>query len=64
MSLFQDEGGVMRCLIEVKMRKDSGLDEQCTTAIDHWQILSLKDWRFSAKFKKACQKEVKGICEP
>ena len=54
----------MRCLIEIKLRKDSALGDECSVAVEHWQILSLKDWKFSAKFKKSCQKEVKAICEP
>lgn len=62
---IKDEGGVLKCLIQFKVEKgDALMGEACAAAVEHWQILALKDWRFSAKFKKACQKDVKAICKP
>lgn len=61
---MKDEGGVMRCLIEFRMLHEELMGETCSTAVEHWQILTLKDWRFSSKFKKACSSDVKGLCHP
>ena len=31
-------------------------------AVEHWQILSMKDWRFSYQFKESCKKDIKDNC--
>lgn len=60
----QDEGGVMKCLIEFKTGVHGDyLDPKCSSAIEHWQIFTLTDWHFSAAFKKSCKKDVKQLCE-
>ena len=39
------------------------MDEKCSAAVEHWQILSLEDWKFSFKFKNACKDDIKLLCE-
>ena len=58
---FQDEGLVIQCLI--KSRDDhQDLDDKCVAAVEHWQILSMKDWRFSYQFKESCKKDIQEHC--
>ena len=57
----------MHCLIEFKTEQEANtdnrvLDEKCGTVIEHWQILTMKEWKFSNKFKKMCQADVKQLC--
>lgn len=42
-------GDVMECLIQNKQNVD--MDEKCRAGIEHHQILTLKNYRFSFKFK-------------
>lgn len=61
----KDEGLVIQCLIKFRddHKTDVGLmDDKCSAAVEHWQILSLKDWRFSYKFKEACKKDIQTNC--
>ena len=61
----KDEGSVMHCLIEFKAEQtgdSSKMDEKCAMVIEHWQILTMQDWKFSNKFKKSCQADVKQLC--
>lgn len=59
----KDEGLVIQCLIKYKEEQGSeNMDEKCSAAIEHWQILSLKDYRFSYKFKDACKKDILEQC--
>ncbi len=60
------EGRVMRCLIDFKTRHANEIDhmtDKCVTAVEHWQILALGDWKLSRAFKKACTDDVKTHCE-
>jgi Golgi apparatus protein 1 len=61
---------MMTCLIEAKLAYDSRkpedtsrMDDKCATAIEHWQILTMEDWAFSAQFKQSCTKDVRKFCE-
>jgi hypothetical protein len=57
---------MMRCLISYKSDSPNHLEpvtSVCSSAIEHWQILAMKDWRFSPTFRKACQKDVKKNCD-
>ncbi|XP_076374077.1 Golgi apparatus protein 1 [Tachypleus tridentatus] len=58
-----DQGDIMSCLINNKndplMKKNS----KCRTAVEHFQLLSLQDYRFSFKFKEACKKDVLNYCK-
>ena len=42
-------GDVMECLIENKNNND--MNAQCRAGIEHHQIMSLNDYRFTFKFK-------------
>ena len=35
---------------------------KCVAAVEHWQILSMKDWRFSYQFKDSCKKDIQEHC--
>ena len=62
MKIFlQDEGLVIQCLIKVR-DENQEMDDKCIAAVEHWQILSLKDWRFSYQFKEACKKDIQEHC--
>ena len=58
----RDEGSIMHCLIEIRMNKPESMNEKCLMVVEQWQIISLKDWRFSPKFKSACKEDVKKLC--
>ncbi|KXJ24182.1 Golgi apparatus protein 1 [Exaiptasia diaphana] len=55
-----ESDGVLPCLIEHK--NDPEMDEKCKASIEHWQLIELKDFTFSANFKKACRKDVEKLC--
>ena len=60
-----EEGRLMRCLIEYKTENRNSVQrmtEECSAAVEHWQILSMKNWHFSPAFRKACQADVKKNC--
>ena len=59
----KDEGDVLQCLIRLKEEEEEGMDEKCSAAVEHWQILSLEDWKFSFKFKNACKDDIKQLCQ-
>ncbi|XP_020607607.1 Golgi apparatus protein 1-like isoform X2 [Orbicella faveolata] len=52
--------GVLPCLVEHK--NDQGMDEKCHAAIEHWQLVEMKNFKFSPQFKKACQEDAKRHC--
>ena len=56
-----DEGQVMECLIEYKM-SESPMNSKCRSAIEHFQLISIKDFRFSAPFKRACKTDISMYC--
>ncbi|BFZ12791.1 hypothetical protein BsWGS_15830 [Bradybaena similaris] len=51
---------VLTCLIEHK--NDDRMAPKCAVSIEHRQIISLKDFRFSMKFHEACQDSVSHHC--
>lgn len=57
-----DEGSAMECLISHKNNPDVRKDAACRTSIEHVQIISLKDYRFSYKFKVACRPYAERFC--
>ncbi|XP_070575745.1 Golgi apparatus protein 1-like isoform X2 [Ptychodera flava] len=57
----QDEGNLMRCLIDNKNNGEMNLD--CAAGIEHFQLLQMKDYRFSYKFKEACKADVLNHCK-
>jgi len=54
---------VLQCLIRLKEENEEGMDDKCSAAVEHWQILGLDDWKFSFKFKNACKEDIKKLCE-
>ena len=54
----QREGSLLKCLIGFKEEYSDQMTDEvnaCFGAIEHWQILTLKDIRFSFNFKHACR---------
>ncbi|GAB0086076.1 Golgi apparatus protein 1 [Sergentomyia squamirostris] len=58
----KDEGDMMECLIAHKNDPDMREDTQCRAAIEHFQIISLKNYHFTYKFKEACKIYVTRFC--
>ena len=62
----QDGAGVMECLIRHKMdhpeKGQGAMNKKCRTVVEHWQIITLQDWRFSASFKQACKHDIREHC--
>ncbi|XP_058449131.1 Golgi apparatus protein 1 isoform X1 [Malaya genurostris] len=58
----KDEGDVMECLISYKNDPDLRNDIKCRSAIEHFQIISLKSYHFTYKFKEACRPYVTRFC--
>ncbi|XP_033338391.1 Golgi apparatus protein 1 [Megalopta genalis] len=58
----KDEGDMMECLIEHKNDLDIRSDNKCKAAVEHFQLISLKNYHFTYKFKEACRPSVKRWC--
>ncbi|EDV97363.1 Golgi apparatus protein 1 isoform X2 [Drosophila grimshawi] len=56
----KDNGNMMDCLI--KHKNDADLNKGCRAAIEHFQIISLKSYHFTTKFKEACRPHVSRFC--
>ncbi|XP_017863983.1 PREDICTED: Golgi apparatus protein 1 isoform X2 [Drosophila arizonae] len=56
----KDGGNMMDCLISHK--NDADLNKGCRAAIEHFQIISLKSYHFTTKFKEACRPHVLRFC--
>lgn len=57
-----DEGDLMECLIAHKNNPDVKSNIKCRVNIEHFQIISLKDYHFSFKFKSACKSYAMRFC--
>ncbi|KAF7281361.1 hypothetical protein GWI33_004844 [Rhynchophorus ferrugineus] len=57
-----DQGDVMDCLISHKNEGAVKSNQACRASIEHFQIVSLKDYRFSYKFKAACKPYAMRFC--
>lgn len=57
-----DEGDLMQCLVLNKNKASVKRYPKCRVAIEHFQLLSLKDFRFSFKFKESCKADVLTHC--
>ncbi|RZC42697.1 Golgi apparatus protein 1 [Asbolus verrucosus] len=60
--LKNDEGDVMECLISHKNDPSVKANPPCKISIEHFQIISLKDYRFTYKFKVACKHFAMRFC--
>ncbi|XP_050588557.1 Golgi apparatus protein 1 [Bombus affinis] len=58
----KDEGDMMECLIEHKNDIEGRSDYKCKAAVEHFQLISLKNYHFTYKFKEACRPSVKRWC--
>ncbi|ETN58727.1 golgi family apparatus protein 1 [Anopheles darlingi] len=58
----RDEGEMMECLIAAKNTPELRDDVKCRAAIEHFQIISLKNFHFTFKFKEACRQHVSRFC--
>ncbi|XP_017001881.2 Golgi apparatus protein 1 isoform X1 [Drosophila takahashii] len=58
----KDNGDMMDCLIAHKNDADLRKDLRCRAAIEHFQIISLKSFHFTTKFKEACRPYVQRFC--
>lgn len=62
----RDGQGVMECLLRHKLENGpgspEGMDGKCRHVVEHWQILTLEDWKFSFEFKEACKEEIREHC--
>lgn len=57
-----DESSAMDCLITHKNYQDVKKDAACRVSIEHVQIISLRDYKFSYKFKVACRPYAERYC--
>ena len=57
-----DEGQVMECLVEYKMNTETTMNSKCRAAVEHFQLIALQDFRFSAPFKRACKQDISRLC--
>ncbi|XP_033896802.1 Golgi apparatus protein 1-like [Acipenser ruthenus] len=55
-----DTGDLMECLIQSKHQKE--MNEKCMVGVTHFQLVQMKDFRFSYKFKMACKEDVLKLC--
>ncbi|KAJ8343375.1 hypothetical protein SKAU_G00307040 [Synaphobranchus kaupii] len=55
-----DTGDLMECLVQNKHQKE--MNEKCTVGVTHFQLIQMKDFRFSYKFKMACKEDVLKLC--
>uniref|UniRef100_A0A7N8YMC5 Golgi apparatus protein 1 n=1 Tax=Mastacembelus armatus TaxID=205130 RepID=A0A7N8YMC5_9TELE len=55
-----DTGDLMECLVQNKHQKE--MNEKCSVGVTHFQLIQMKDFRFSYKFKMACKEDVLRLC--
>ncbi|XP_028034025.1 Golgi apparatus protein 1 [Bombyx mandarina] len=58
----KEEDDVLECLILHKNHPDVKANVKCRAAIEHEQLISLKNYRFTTKFKNACKYNVDRFC--
>lgn len=57
-----DQGSVMECLISNKNNPTVKANPKCRISIEHFQLISLKNYKFSFKFKAACKNYAMRFC--
>ncbi|XP_015244239.1 PREDICTED: Golgi apparatus protein 1-like [Cyprinodon variegatus] len=55
-----DSGDLMECLVQNKHQKE--MNDKCAVGVTHFQLIQIKDFRFSYKFKTACKEDVLKLC--
>ncbi|XP_059059365.1 Golgi apparatus protein 1 [Achroia grisella] len=58
----KDEDDIMECLISHKNDAEIKANVKCRAAIEHEQLIALKNYRFTRKFKNACKSYVIRFC--
>ncbi|CAH0726486.1 unnamed protein product, partial [Brenthis ino] len=58
----KDEDDILDCLIAHKNDAEIKANIKCRAAIEHEQLISLKNYRFTRKFKNACKSYVVRFC--
>lgn len=58
-----DQGDIMQCLLQHKNDYAIRSESKCRAGLEHFQLISLKDYRFSFKLKEACKKDVVELCK-
>lgn len=58
----KEEDDVMECLISHKNDPEIKANVKCRAAIEHEQLIALKNYRFTRKFKNACKSYVVRFC--
>ncbi|XP_038208318.1 Golgi apparatus protein 1 [Zerene cesonia] len=56
------DDGILDCLIRRKSDPEIKTNLKCRAAIEHEQLISLKNYRFTRKFKNACKSYVLRFC--
>ena len=51
----------MDCLIDYKM-SDTQMNSKCRAAVEHFQVIAMQDFHFSAPFKRACKGDIARLC--
>ncbi|XP_056648655.1 Golgi apparatus protein 1 [Diorhabda sublineata] len=60
--LCADEDDIVECLIGNKNNPQVKSTPNCRASVEHFQLISLKDYRFTYKFKVACKPYAKRFC--
>lgn len=55
-------GDMMECLIAHKNEPDMRQEAKCRAAVEHFQLISMKNFKFTYKFKFACKPYVTKCC--
>ena len=55
-----DADGILPCLF--KNKYDHKMDPKCRAELDHRELIEIKNYQFSSKFKKECRKDVQTHC--
>jgi len=53
---------VMDCLINNKNDPEMKTEIKCRAAVEHFQLISMNDYRFTLSFKEACRSTVIRYC--
>ncbi|CAI4232920.1 unnamed protein product [Auanema sp. JU1783] len=56
-----DQGDVMECLLTNKDTPE--MTSKCKSYVNHFELVSLRDYHFSYKFQKACTPDIENFCK-
>jgi Golgi apparatus protein 1 len=55
-----DHGDVLNCLVEHKDADE--MTPKCHTYVNHFELISMRDFHFNYRFTQACQEDIKQNC--